>query len=78
MGVKFERQALDAPASRALLLILFGAAALCVRLGTMALAREDEPELQFEEEATPAVMELGLRRDGVTPIEPRPEGPPES
>jgi uncharacterized membrane protein SpoIIM required for sporulation len=46
---------------------LFAMAALGVRWGT-ALVRPDEEELQFEEEAAPAVQELGLHRDGVMPV----------
>jgi hypothetical protein len=47
------------------MLMFFGAATVCVRW-----AREDEEALRFEEEATPAVLELGLHRDGVTPLGP--------
>jgi hypothetical protein len=47
------------------MLVLFGVAAVCGRW-----AREDDEELRFEEEATPAVMELGLHRDGVRPLGP--------
>jgi para-nitrobenzyl esterase len=35
-----------------------------------APARGDEEELRFEEEAAPAVLELGLHRDGVMPMGP--------
>jgi hypothetical protein len=59
----------------AVMLALFGGAAFCVRLGTMALARGEEEEPRFEEEAAPAVLELGLHRDGVMPIGPAPERP---
>ena len=44
------------------------AAAIGGRLVTAVMATWDEEELRFEEEATPAVMELGLHRDGVMPI----------
>jgi hypothetical protein len=44
---------------------LFAVAALCGRW-----SRSDEEELRFEEEATPAVQELGLHRDGVMPLGP--------
>ena len=65
LGVKWERQALQDSRGIAAMLVLFGAAAICGRW-----AREDEEELRFEEEATPAVLELGLHRDGVTPLGP--------
>jgi len=35
LGVKFERQALQEPNRMAVMLALFGVAAVCVRLGTM-------------------------------------------
>jgi hypothetical protein len=57
------------------MLVLFGVAALCVRWGAAALARLDEDELQFEEAPAPAVLELGLHRDGVMPIGPAPDRP---
>ncbi len=65
LGVKWERQALMGWRSMATMLVLFGAAAVCGRW-----VREDEEALRFEEEATPAVLELGLHRDGVTPLGP--------
>jgi hypothetical protein len=54
----------------AAMLALAGMAAVCVRLGTAALARLEEEELQFEEAPVPAVLELGLHRDGVMPMGP--------
>ena len=65
LGVKWERQALQEPHRMAAMLLLFGVAAICGRW-----VRPDEEELRFEEEATPAVLELGLHRDGVMPIGP--------
>ena len=65
LGVKLERQALQDSRGIAAMLVLFGAAAVCARW-----AREDEEALRFEEEATPAVLELGLHRDGATPLGP--------
>lgn len=72
LGVKFERKALQEPGKMAVMLALFGVAAVGVRLGAAALAR-GEVELRFEEEADPAVLELGLHRDGVMPVGPPPE-----
>ena len=54
----------------AMMMALFFVVAVCVRLGTAALARGNEEELRFEEEAAPAVLELGLHRDGVMPMGP--------
>jgi hypothetical protein len=54
------------------MLVLFALAAGCGRWGTAALARLEGEELQFEEAEAPAVLELGLHRDGVTPIEAAP------
>ena len=65
LGVKWERQALQDSHSVAAMVALFGVAAVCGRW-----VRPDEEELRFEEEATPAVLELGLHRDGVMPIGP--------
>ena len=65
LGVKWERQALEDSRSVAAMVALFGVAAVCGRW-----LRPDEEELRFEEEATPAVQELGLHRDGVMPMGP--------
>jgi hypothetical protein len=65
LGVKWEREALRDWRSILPLLVLFAAAAACVRW-----ARDDEEEIRFEEEMAPAVLELGLHRDGVTPLGP--------
>jgi hypothetical protein len=72
LSVKYEQQALEKPRAMAAMLALFAVAAVCVRLGTAALASSDEEELQFEETSTPAVLELGLHRDGVLPMGPPP------
>jgi hypothetical protein len=66
-SVKVEQQVLLAPRNTMTMVALFAMAALGVRWGT-ALVRPDEEELQFEEEAAPAVQELGLHRDGVMPV----------
>jgi len=67
LSVRFERQALQEPRSTATMLALLGLLVVCVRWGASKL--EDE-ELQFEEAPDPAVLELGLHRDGVMPIGP--------
>jgi hypothetical protein len=70
VSVRFERDALREPRTMAMMMALFFVAAVAVRLGTAALARGNEEELRFEEEAAPAVLELGLHRDGVMPMGP--------
>jgi hypothetical protein len=75
LSVRYERQALQEPQSMTAMLVLFGLAAACVRWGTTALARLEAEDLQFEEMQAPAVLELGLHRDGVMPIGPAPERP---
>jgi hypothetical protein len=72
LSVNYERQALEEPRGMAAMLALFGMAAICVRLGTAALASFEDEELQFEEAPAPAVMDLGLHRDGVMPMGPPP------
>lgn len=76
LSVKFERQALQEPRSMTTMLVLFGLAAVGGRWATAALARLEEEELLFEEASPPAVLELGLHRDGVMPIGSPPERPP--
>jgi hypothetical protein len=78
LSVKYERQVLQDPRGIATMAALFAAAAVCGRLATAAVARLDDDDLQFEEEAPPAVLELGLHRDGVTPTGVTPTGPSRS
>jgi hypothetical protein len=63
----FERRALDDPVAYAKLLAIFALAVVVVRWRTVAQARSEESFVQFEELPPPAVMALGLRRDGVWP-----------
>ncbi len=60
----FEQQALQKRGAMAAVMALLGVAAIAVRLQVRALAKSDERDLQFEEEPVPAVLELGLFRDG--------------
>jgi len=62
-SVIFEQQALLNPWKMAEMLMLVALAAIGVRWGTAILTKWDETELRFEEEA-PALVELGLYRDG--------------
>lgn len=74
-SVVWEQEALQKPGMMATVLVLLGVAAIGTRWRIAALARSDEEGLQFEEEGTPAVLELGLYRDGVV-LGSRPRDPP--
>lgn len=65
LSVKFELQMLQQARSTAAFVVPFALAAIAVRLWT-TWSKPDE-ELQFEEAMPPAVLELGLHRDGVMP-----------
>ena len=67
-GVNLERRALGRPASFAAMAALLAAAALCLRWRTIARAKSEESEVQFEETMPPAILVLGLKRDGVVPL----------
>lgn len=62
--VTLEQQALQKAGTMIEMVALVGLAAAMVRSVAARARKEGEP-LQFEEEGTPAVMELGLYRDGV-------------
>jgi len=68
-SVKFEREMLLQARSTAAMLAPFAVAAFGLRLWTI-LTGSGEGELQFEEARDPAVLELGLHRDGVMPLGP--------
>ena len=70
VSVRYERQALEAPARFAVLLIALAFAWPCTRWRTEAHARSEEAEVQFEEADVPAIQILGLNRDGSWPINP--------
>lgn len=74
-SVVWEQEALQKPGMMATMLALLGIAAAVIRWRVTVLARLDEEGLQFEEEGTPAVLELGLYRDGVA-LGTRPRDPP--
>jgi CubicO group peptidase (beta-lactamase class C family) len=65
-----ERHALREIGSMLVMLALLVMVWVAVRWTTKALARGDEQEPRFEEEEPPAVLGLGLHRDGVMPIGP--------
>jgi hypothetical protein len=60
----FERHALRHTGSMALTLALLAVVWVTVRRTAVALAGGEEQELRFEEEESPAVLGLGLHRDG--------------
>jgi hypothetical protein len=68
-GVRFEQRALEEPRTMTALLVLLAVVAAVVRWGTAALARSEPAALQFEEVPPPAVMGLGLHRDGMLIVE---------
>lgn len=68
-----EQSALQNTTLYAILLLLMSFAALFLRWRTTTLSRSEDAELRFEEEETPAVLELGLYKDGALMI-----GPPSS
>lgn len=74
-SVIWEQEALQRPGIMAAMLTLLAVAAVAIRWRITVLARSDQEGLQFEEEGTPAVLELGLYRDGVA-LGSRPPGPP--
>jgi hypothetical protein len=67
-GVALEWRALHDPASYARMLIVLGLLAALARWRTVVLAKSQEAIVQFEEVAPPAILSLGLNRDGVLPI----------
>ena len=72
-AARLERQALQRTGSMAEMLALLLVVWVCFRRTTVALARTEEQEPLFEEEAPPAVLGLRLYRDGVMWIVP-PQG----
>jgi hypothetical protein len=68
---KFEMLALEDSAYYVPTILAFAIAATLARWRTVAVASSDEAELQFEDAPDPAILSLGLNRDGVTPIEPQ-------
>lgn len=67
-GGDFERRALDNPTRYAIMLAVLVIAAVCARWRTAVLANSPEAALHFVEEPTPAILQLGLHRDGVVPV----------
>jgi len=70
LGVKLERRLLQEPGTTAIMLALFASAAIAVRLMATALSIDEPEDPRYEEAPVPAVLELGLHRDGALPMEP--------
>lgn len=66
-GVALESQALGDPARYAQVAIVLGGAVAVARWRTVAAGRSDGTIVQFEDVEAPAIMSLGLHRDGVFP-----------
>jgi len=67
-GANLERRALDSPATYAAMVAVLAIAAICAGWRTMARAKSEESEVQFEETMAPTILVLGLNRDGVVPM----------
>jgi CubicO group peptidase (beta-lactamase class C family) len=67
-GVMLERHLLRQTGTMTVMLALLAVALVAVRCAGVALAKSEDQELRFEEEAPPTVQDLGLHRDGVMPI----------
>jgi hypothetical protein len=70
-GIALERRALQNPATYVRMVVVLGMLAVVARWRTVVLAKSEEAIAQFEEVAPPAILSLGLNRDGVLPIEPQ-------
>jgi CubicO group peptidase (beta-lactamase class C family) len=70
LSIQYERKALDEPALFVPAFIGLVVVWACLRWRTTAHASSEEAEVRFEEVAAPAVLRLGLNRDGAWPIEP--------
>lgn len=69
LSARYERQVLEEPARFAVILLVLVITVVCARWRTASTASSGEP-VQFEEEASPAILTLGLNRDGVVPTGP--------
>jgi hypothetical protein len=66
-GVALESQALNQPAIYGQLLLVLASAAVVARWRKVALSRAEWTIVQFEDLEAPAILSLGLHRDGVLP-----------
>jgi hypothetical protein len=65
-----ETGALERPALYAATDVVLALVALLARYRTNTEARSEDAGLQFDDPPEPAILSLGLYRDGVLPIEP--------
>jgi hypothetical protein len=72
----WEASALAKPALYAITAGVFALFAVLARYRTNVQARTEGAALQFDDPPEPAILSLGLYRDGVLPIEPMVGGPP--
>ena len=63
-----ELRILQSAAETAALLTVLALVALAARWLNMAMVKSSGQELNFEEEAAPVILSLGLHRDGVLPV----------
>jgi len=75
-GAEFERRAIGDATRGALTLLGLGIAAVLLRWRTAAQANSEQAELRFEDAPSPAIIGLGLHRDGALTIEPPPSHSP--
>jgi CubicO group peptidase (beta-lactamase class C family) len=69
-AASLERSALDNPYLYAALAAALAFAALLVRRRTNVQARSESSALRFDDPPDPAILSLGLYRDGILPLEP--------
>jgi CubicO group peptidase (beta-lactamase class C family) len=67
-AAKLERDSFDNAATYAAVVGLLTTLAICARRSATRLSKSDAGELQFEDAEDPAILVLGLHRDGVTPM----------
>lgn len=70
-GAEFERRALGDATRYSSICVVLGIIAALARWRTAVEAHSEGAELQFEDEPPPAIIGLGLNRDGALMIEPR-------
>jgi CubicO group peptidase (beta-lactamase class C family) len=74
-AASLERSALDNPYLYAAVAGTLFLAALLIRHRTTAQASSESAALQFDDPPEPAILSLGLYRDGILPLEPTARGP---
>jgi CubicO group peptidase (beta-lactamase class C family) len=68
-GARWERSALASPLLYAVTVVALALAAILLRRRTKAQAHSEGASLQFDDPPEPAILSLGLHRDGVLPID---------